>query len=117
MLLIAGVIWLNRPRGFDEQALRDVSGLEVREVSWRPVPNGYRVAAVLTNRDQRWASSVVLIARVLDESGMLLGTNPLINVLNIPPQGSRGFETVVPAKSARGQIKVTIEPAVVSWKE
>ena len=113
----AGAIWSTRPISFHKEAFRDVAKLEVTDVTWEPAPGGYRIGGVLVNQDERLAYSVVLTAKVLDESDTLLGANPLINVLRVPARGREAFEVLVPAKASTGRVKVTMEPTVVSWME
>lgn len=116
-LAIAGATWIMRSNSFDEGAFRDVEHLVAVDVESEPAPNGYRISGVLVNRSDRSAGAVVLSVKVMDESNTLLGTNPLINVLNVPAQASREFGALVPGKAATGEVKVAIEPSVVSWTE
>lgn len=116
-LFIARAVWMTRPNSFDEGDYRNVEELMVTDVDWKPAPSGYRVSAVLENRSKRPAHSIVLTAKVIDESDTVLGTSALVNVLNVPAQASRDFEFLIPSEAVTVEVRVTIEPAVVSWTE
>ncbi|MGD8453355.1 MAG: hypothetical protein PVJ57_16200 [Phycisphaerae bacterium] len=121
-LVIVGAIAFHvvrhvRETSFDEAAHRDTTHLRTEKVTWEATGAGCVVRGVLVNEDARSASSVVLLVQLLDEAGAVQAANPMVEVLDVPPQGDREFEVFLPAKSVPPNATVVVKAVVVCWEE
>ena len=107
---------------FNEKELRDTSKLAIESIQWKTgtyknIAEGIVVTGVLVNQDTRLASSVVLVVELRSKSDEVLAANPMVEVLNVPPQAHQPFETFLPAKNIPPDATAVARALVACWKE
>lgn len=120
LLVVLAAFWVRRSfnaETFREAQYRDTTGLAVTVVSWERTAGAYRVNAVLDNRGQRTAHSVMLTGEVRDHADDIVAYNPLINVLDVRAADSKSFEAMFPTSEAARGARVVLRPVVVDWEE
>ncbi len=125
LVVCIAVVYAVRWRGsssFREEEYRDTANLMVQQVTWEVTKNaspihGVLVNGTLVNQDPRSALSVVLVAELRDKTGKLIAANPMVNVLDVPPLGSKPFDALIPAKTVPREAEAVAHVTVVRWGE
>ncbi|OJV26991.1 MAG: hypothetical protein BGO12_16760 [Verrucomicrobia bacterium 61-8] len=87
-----------KPR-LSEESLRTVTGVEIRVAETQSSPRGLFVSCVAKNQTQKVASSLIFTVEITTESGHVLATNPLGNMLGLKPGESRAIQVPMPSNS------------------
>ena len=108
-----------RPR-FDETQMRDTTGIQATVADGQWHRGRYTALLTVTNGAAVPASSVVLTVELMDVRGEVVGSNPLVNLLDLQPGETRAQRIMVPVFAADASMEGVVPRAQVTlarWQD
>jgi hypothetical protein len=120
VIAVALGIWKRQlwPTGSPSEAsVRDTAGVTAAVLSVQPAERGCRLLCRIENRRRDTAEQIVLLAEIVESSGRVIGSNPLISVPGMAPGETRQVAVLVPLSGIASNIEGRVAVSLVRWRK